>query len=114
MARPEPVTLHLAGKEGALVLQVKNKNGVVGEVILKGMTAGEFKLDVNNATAIISKTSPKHGKAPGNQKEEVPPSAPVSVQVETEVEPETPEDDFRPPAQEGESRAPRKYKRSDK
>lgn len=118
MARPETVTLCLAAKDGSLVVQVKSKTkGIVGEVVIKGMTSGEFKLDTQ-ASAIITKAATKHDEPPAKK---APPSpsgsvGPIDVDgsVLIETESGSPADDFRPPIQEGESRSKRTIKRSDK
>ena len=121
MARPETVTLCLAAKDGALVVQVKSKTkGIVGEVVLKGMTSGEFELETQ-ASAIITKAATKHDEPPAKQEKKAPPSpsgsvGPIDVDgsVLIETESGSPADDFRPPIQEGESRSKRTIKRSDK
>ena len=116
MAAPETVTLHLKAKDGALVVQVKSKTrGIVGEVVLKGMTSGEFQLDTQ-ASAIITKAATKHDSPPAKK---APPPSSVSgesidvagsVLIETESDSE-PSSDFEPVV---EKSAPKKYKRSDK
>lgn len=112
MARPETVTLCLAAKDGSLVVQVKSKTkGIVGEVVLKGMTSGEFELETQ-ASAIITKAATKHDEPPAKQEKKVSPPTPVSGEDEGEAG--EPSDDFRPPVQEGESRSKRTIKRSDK
>ena len=106
MASPEKAVLSLVCKAGVVTFKVKhNHRGVLREFSMPA-SCSDFTLDIPNCAALF----PKEKNAPE------PKPAATAKSVAPPVEPVTepgPEEDFRSPVTEGETRAPKRRAKKD-